>query len=217
MRCTLALPLVLPLVLAAAATPALSQTCEAPAGPIETCLVGAWIGSSTIPEAMERMMRAMPDNIRANFNDFGRPVGIIIYDDGFFETFPMGANGNAAFRDDDGEITSVQMTAQTITTAGYMTALGGTMDLCYLPGGRGGINGEMTVTTSDGSATMPLTAPTGPSTFNPVVSYTCSGNSMQQHVALPAPLGTITYDMTRVAMDLFPEEMRSRVEDLPVD
>lgn len=205
------------LLLLVLTVPASAQTCDAPAGPIETCLVGAWIGSSTIPEAMERMLQTMPDNIRANFNDFGRPVAIIIHEDGFFETFPMGANGNAAFQDADGNVTSVEMNAQTITTAGYMTALGGTLDLCYLPGGAGGVNGEMTVTTADGSATMPLAAPPGPATFSPVITYTCSGDRMQQHVALPAPLGTITYDLTRVARDLFPEEMRSRVEDLPVD
>jgi hypothetical protein len=209
-----ALPLAL---LALTANPVLAQTCTEPAGPIETCLVGAWIGSSTIPEAMERMLQAMPDNIRANFNDFGRPVAIIIYEDGFFETFPMGANGNAAFRDADGNVTSVEMNAQTITTAGYMTALGGTLDLCYLPGGAGGLTGEMTVTTADGSATAPLAAPPGATSFSPVITYTCAGNSMQQHVALPAPLGTITYDLSRVDLDLFPEEMRARVEDLPTD
>lgn len=197
--------------------PAAAQTCSEPSGPIETCLVGAWIGTSTIPEAMERMLQSMPDNIRANFNDFGRPVAIIIYDDGFFETFPMGANGSAAFRDADGTVTSVEMSAQTITTAGYMTAIGGTLDLCYLPGGAGGLNGEMTVTTPDGSATAPLAAPPGPSTFSPVITYSCAGDTMQQHVALPGPLGTITYDLGRVDLDLFPAEMRARVEDLPTD
>lgn len=205
--------LTLPLLLAAA--PGFAQTCTEPTGPIETCVVGAWIGTNMIPEAMERMLQSMPDNIRANFNDFGRPVGIIIYDDGFFETFPMGVDGNAAFQDDNGNVTSVEMNAQTVTTAGYLSAMGGTMDLCYLPGGMGGLTGQMTVTATGGSATAPLAAPPGASTFSPVMTYTCAGNSMQQMVALPAPIGTITYDLTRVDVGLFPEEMRSRVEDLP--
>ncbi|RMA44000.1 hypothetical protein [Rhodophyticola porphyridii] len=209
-----ALPLALAVVLAA---PAGAQTCDSPVGPIESCVVGAWIGSSTIPEAMERAMRAMPENVRANFNDFGRPVAMIIYEDGFFETFPMGANGNAVFEDDDGNVTRVEMNAQTITSAGYLTAMGGMLDICHLPGGAGGLTGEMTVTTSDGSATMPLAPPPGPQSFNPVITYTCSGNSMQQMVALPAPLGTITYDLARVPLSAFPEEMRDRVEDLPTD
>lgn len=209
-----ALPLILAVVLAA---PAGAQTCDSPVGPIESCVVGAWIGSSTIPEAMERAMRAMPENVRANFNDFGRPVAMIIYEDGFFETFPMGANGNAVFEDDDGNVTRVEMNAQTITSAGYLTAMGGMLDICHLPGGAGGLTGEMTVTTSDGSATMPLAPPPGPQSFNPVITYTCSGNSMQQMVALPAPLGTITYDLARVPLSAFPEEMRDRVEDLPTD
>ncbi|QBY01535.1 hypothetical protein E2K80_13050 [Rhodophyticola sp. CCM32] len=208
----------LPLFLTAAlAGPGAAQTCESPVGPIETCLVGAWIGSSTIPEAMEAMMRAMPDNVRASFNDLGRPVAMIIYEDGFFETFPMGANGNATFEDEDGEITRVEMNAQTITSAGYITAMGGMLDICHLPGGAGGLTGEMTVTTSDGSATVPVAPPPGPQSFNPVITYTCSGNSMQQMVALPAPLGTITYDMARVPLSAFPEEMRDRVEDLPTE
>ncbi|MBO6604331.1 MAG: hypothetical protein JJ938_07175 [Roseicyclus sp.] len=208
-----ALPLTLAVMLAA---PAGAQTCDGPVGPIESCVVGAWIGSSTIPEAMERAMRAMPENVRANFNDFGRPVAMIIYEDGFFETFPMGANGNAVFEDDDGNVTRVEMNAQTITSAGYLTAMGGMLDICHLPGG-GGLTGEMTVTTSDGSATVPLAPPPGPQSFNPVITYTCSGNSMQQMVALPAPLGTITYDLARVPLSAFPEEMRDRVEDLPTD
>ncbi|WP_227284325.1 MULTISPECIES: hypothetical protein [Paracoccaceae] len=209
-----ALPLTLAVMLAA---PAGAQTCDGPVGPIESCVVGAWIGSSTIPEAMERAMRAMPENVRANFNDFGRPVAMIIYEDGFFETFPMGANGNAVFEDDDGNVTRVEMNAQTITSAGYLTAMGGMLDICHLPGGGGGLTGEMTVTTSDGSATVPLAPPPGPQSFNPVITYTCSGNSMQQMVALPAPLGTITYDLARVPLSAFPEEMRDRVEDLPTD
>lgn len=203
----------LPLLLSLAAGPALAQaTCEAPTGPIETCLVGAWVGSSTIPQALEQAMRSMPDNVAASFSAFGRPVGMIIYDDGFFETFPITADGFATFVDSDDTVTSFEMVAQTITTAGYISAIGGTLDLCYLPGALGGINGEMTVTTDGNSTTVPLMA-VPENTFNPVITYSCSGDNMQQNVALPAPIGTITYNLTRVPNDAFPFAMRGEAGD----
>ena len=208
----------IPAILATSfASPGLTQTCEGPVGPIETCVVGAWVGSSTIPEAMERMLRSMPDNVRANFSDFGRPVAMIIYEDGFFETFPMGADGNAVFQDEHGHVTHMEMNAQTISSAGYLSAMGGMLDICHLPGGEGGLTGQMTVTSEGGSATVPLAPPPGPQTFNPVITYTCAGDSLQQMVALPAPLGTIIYDLTRVPHSAFPEEMRARVRDLPAE
>ncbi len=195
-----------------AASPSFAQTCEAPVGPIETCLVGAWVGRSTIPDALERAMRSMPDNIRASFSAFGLPVGMIIYDDGFFETFPIGAQGEATFVDSEDTVTTYELLGQTVTTAGYVTALGGTLDLCYLPGGAGGMNGQMTVTVNGDSATVPLAAPPGPMSFNPVITYTCAGDTMQQNVALPAPIGTITYDLVRVPLDAFPFAMRAAAE-----
>lgn len=204
----------LSLLLSIAAGPALAQaTCEAPVGPIETCLVGAWVGTSSIPDALERALMAMPDAVRANFSSLGQPVGMIIYDDGFFETFPIAAEGVADFVDDDGDVTTYEMTGQTVTTAGYITALGGTLDICYLPGAQGNLNGQMTVTTDGNSTTLPL--PTMPgNTFNPVITYSCSGDTMQQNVALPAPIGTITYDMIRVPREAFPFAMAPHTTDV---
>lgn len=207
---------VLPIVLCLAATPALSQTCDAPIGPIETCLVGAWVGTSTIPEALERAMASMPDNIRANFQEIGALAAMIIYDDGFFETFPIAASGVAAFRDADGDVTTFQINGQTTTTVGYISALGGTLDLCYLPGAMGNLRGEMTVSTSGGDTTVPLLA-VPDSSFNPVISYTCSGDRMTQTVALPAPLGAITYDLSRVPREMFEEALTSWVDSTPAE
>ncbi|MEX3016704.1 hypothetical protein [Gymnodinialimonas hymeniacidonis] len=206
--------LTLAALLALAASPAFSQaTCTEPTGPIETCLVGAWIGGSTIPVALEQAMRSMPDTVRANFNDLGRPVGMVIYDDGFFETFPIGANGVTATRDDDGNVTTFEMAGQTVTTVGYISALGGTLDMCFLPGAQGDLRGEMTVTTSDGSSTTRLFA-VPENSFNPVITYTCSGDRMTQTVALPEPLGAIVYDLSRVPDDLFETVMQWTTEDL---
>lgn len=193
-----------------------AQTCEAPVGPIETCLVGAWVGTSTIPAALERAMQSMPDNIRANFQGIGALVTMVIYDDGFFETFPIAASGVAAFRDDEGDVTTFEMTGQTITTVGYITALSGTLDLCYLPGAQGNLTGEIIVTTPDASTTVPVFA-MPENTFTPVITYTCAGDRMQQMVALPAPLGTITYDLSRVPVEMLEEALEAWVEDLPTD
>lgn len=202
MRHALFLPLLL------AAPPALSQAvCTEPVGPIETCLVGAWVGTSTIPDALERAMNSMPDAVRANFSSLGQPVGMIIYDDGFFETFPIGAEGVADFVNTQGDVATYEFTAQTVTTVGYITALGGTLDLCYLPAAQGNLTGQMTVTTSGTSTTVPLFA-VPENTFTPVITYTCSGDTMQQNVALPAPIGTITYDLIRVPVEAFPFAMR---------
>lgn len=195
-----------------AAVPAHAQaTCTAPTGPIETCLVGAWIGSSTIPEALQAAMNSMPDAVRANFSSIGAPVGMIIYDDGFFETFPLGAEGAAQFQDAEGDLTTFEMTGQTVTTAGYLSAIGGTLDLCYLPGAQGNLNGEMTVTTDGTSTTVPIFA-IPENTFNPVITYDCMGDVMQQDVALPAPIGTITYTLVRVPRDAFDWERGAPVE-----
>lgn len=196
------------ILLLLAATPAVSQAvCTEPVGPIETCLVGAWVGTSTIPDALERAMNSMPDAVRANFSSLGQPVGMIIYDDGFFETFPIGAEGVADFVNTQGDVATYEFTGQTVTTAGYITALGGTLDLCYLPAAQGNLTGQMTVTTSGASTTVPLFA-VPENTFTPVISYSCSGDTMQQNVALPAPIGTITYDLIRVPASAFPFAMR---------
>ena len=48
----------LTLLLALTATQAAAQTCTEPTGPIDPCTVGAWVGTSAIPKAMEAMMRA---------------------------------------------------------------------------------------------------------------------------------------------------------------
>lgn len=202
MRRTVFLQTLLPSLLAAVTANA-QATCVAPTGPIETCLVGAWVGSSTIPDALQRAFQSMPDAVRANFSSIGAPVGMIIYDDGFFETFPLGVEGAAQFQDSEGDLTTFEMTAQTITTAGYITALGGTLDLCYLPAAQGNLSGEMTVTTDGTSTTVPLFA-IPENTFNPVITYSCIGDNMQQNVALPAPIGTITYDLVRVPTAAFP-------------
>lgn len=204
----------LPLVLAAAlAGPAAAQSCDAPIGPIETCMVGAWIGSSTIPEAMEAFLESMPDNIAASFSDFGRPVGIIIYEDGFFETLPMSAEGWALEELGDGSTAEITMNLQTTTAVGYMSAMGGTIEMCHMPGSGSAI-GQMTVATSEGSATSPLAPPPGAMGGPmPPISYGCSGDAMQMVVALPAPIGPITYDMTRVPLSRFPAEFRERVEE----
>ncbi|OAN82181.1 hypothetical protein A8B78_08615 [Jannaschia sp. EhC01] len=194
----------LALLMSLAAAPAFAQaTCEAPTGPIETCLVGAWVGSSTIPDALQRAMNSMPDAVRANFSSIGAPVGMIIYDDGFYETFPLGVEGAAQFQDSDGDLTTFEMTGQTVTTAGYISPIGGTLDLCYLPGAQGNLNGEMTVTSDGTSTTVPLFA-IPENTFNPVITYTCIGDNLVQNVALPAPIGTITYDLIRVPLAAFP-------------
>lgn len=191
-----------------AASPALSQaTCTAPTGPIETCLVGAWVGSSTIPEALQTAMQSMPDAVRANFSSLGAPVGMIIEDDGFFQTFPLSVEGAAQFEDSDGDLTTFEMTGQTVTTAGYISAIGGTLDLCYLPAAQGNLTGEMTVTTDGTSTTVPLFA-IPENTFNPVITYSCFGDVMQQDVALPAPIGTITYTLVRVPVEAFDEIRR---------
>lgn len=203
----------LPFLLILAASPALSQaTCTAPSGPLETCLEGAWVGTSTIPQALQTAMQSMPDAVRANFSSLGQPVGMIIYDDGFFETFPLGVEGAAQFRDSEGDLTTFEMTGQTVTTAGYMSAIGGTLDLCYLPAAQGNLNGEMTVTTDGTTTTVPLFA-IPENTFSPVITYTCSGDRMQQNVALPAPIGTIIYDLVRVPLEAFPSIRRGGVEE----
>ena len=197
----------LTLLLALTATQAAAQTCTEPTGPIDPCTVGAWVGTSSIPEAMEAMMRAMPDNVRATFEDLASPVGMIIYEDGFFETFPMTAEGIADFEDNDGTVTTFELTGQTTTTVGYASPFGGTFDICFLPGGAGGLNGQMTVTAAGNTGTIPLLPPPAGGGFNPVITYTCSGDQMRQTVALPEPLGAITYDLNRVSTASFPFAM----------
>jgi len=181
----------LTLIAALAASQASAQTCTEPTGPVDPCTVGAWVGTSTIPQALEAMMAALPDNVRATFNDMAHPVGMIIYEDGFFETFPIAAEGVADFVDDQGNVTTFEMVGQTTTTAGYASPFGGTFDICFLPGGAGGLNGQMTVTADGNTGTIPLTPAPGGG-FNPVITYTCTGDAMQQIVALPEPLGAIT-------------------------
>ena len=40
------------------ANPIAAQICIKPTAPIESCVIGAWIGSSTLHKAMERMMQS---------------------------------------------------------------------------------------------------------------------------------------------------------------
>lgn len=197
------------------ATPLAADTCDGPIGPIEDCVVGHWIGTSTVPEVIEEMLRELEFSDPV-FDDFGRPIAYIIRNDGFFETFPWGADGGA-IRDFDGSSTYLDATMTVGTSTGYLSAIGGSMEMCYIF--EEGLSGTMTVSNDTGSVDIPLTSLVEGPEYIPEMTFYCEGDRMQIAVELPDPLGTTVYMLDRVPADRFEEMFRERVEegDIPAE
>jgi len=45
-------------------------------------------------------------------------------------------------------------------------------------------------------------------TYTPNISYTCTGRSMSMSVSLPAPIGTVDYNLTQIPESAFDETFR---------
>ncbi len=192
------------------------ELCEG-AGPFEMppCLVGTWFGESDMAVRMQAILDSVPEHMRANMGgDMGRYLQISIYDDGYFVTSPLEGQINGAFfGDDPGDETLFSMDLTAGVSAGQMWATDfGAMGFCSEEGtgvATLGVVATNEMGRKEGMASSAAAMPGG----TPNMSYICEGNSLMVFVELPDPIGTVTYDLQRVAPDRMDAETRRIIEE----
>jgi hypothetical protein len=65
----------------------------------------------------------------------------------------------------------------------------------------------MSIEGDGGAAAAPVRS-TGTG-FVPAMRYACAGDSLQMFVDLPPPMGTVTYDLTRIPASAIPPEFEA--------
>lgn len=163
-----------------------------------SCTVGVWAGTNDMLEKMRAIMASMPATVRANMEaEMGQPLGMTVFDDGYYATMPVNRGIIADVQHDNGDVTELTMNLAVTPALGWLWADdAGQMGFCSEPG-----TGQFMMTSTargpGGTATSTV-GPTGGDSFVPGMTYQCTGDQMTLQVMLPAPVGTVTYSMTRV-------------------
>lgn len=187
-------------------TPAVAQNmCTIEAGSVPPCMVGTWVGQNDMAQRLEQMFAGLPEDVRAQaLESSGRALFIRIESDGWFVTSTLSAGADVTFLTDSGSAEEMEVALQTTGGTGFFTAdAGDALAFCSLTGGFG-------MATVDG-APAPV-VPDGAMPDMPM-RQTCAGDALQMFVDLPPPMGTVTYDLTRVPEADIPPELR---EMLPI-
>jgi hypothetical protein len=198
-----ALALLTPLPLAA------QQVCSAPEPfDMPPCMVGAWFGESDMTEKMNGLLASVPENMRARMvEDMGRYLFIAIYDDGFFATSPL--DGEIAGQFLSGRNTmDFEMELEATPGHGCMWAgESGAIGFCTAPGA----GMAFTTARAEGdshTAMSTFAPPSGDMSF----FAQCDGDLMLMTSDLPAPIGTVTYELHRIPTREMPEGIRALYE-----
>ncbi|SLN21950.1 hypothetical protein [Roseisalinus antarcticus] len=175
----------------------------------DPCLVGNWIGENTagmaVRDALERMpgVDVLPDVPPA--------LGLTIYEDGLYVTLPFATNATTLIDDEDGDGISVLITDLAIgTEVGRIWGDGGTLSFCTLEVTPPLLNMDMTA--SDGTRGAAGFAVTEIGGFTPAIGYTCSDGFLMLDVQLPQPIGTVYYQLSRIADSRFDETFADLVD-----
>jgi len=179
------------------------------------CLAGAWIGTNTAMEKLQRMIQSMPtgaNTTRDVFAEgFAQVLGMQVYPDGFYATIPVHRDMHIDdFTTVNGDTIHVQTDMNlTITSAfGYLWAYGNELHFCTQEG-----SGQPTLLvesqSSHGGSSRSVVSPFGPPGFTPRIDFTCSAATWDFTVHLPPPVGPVDYYMTRVPMTAFSDEYRA--------
>lgn len=169
------------------------------------CMVGSWGGSANISERLEAMLARMPAAARTEIrSNLLQGLFQRIYEDGFYVSAPWA--GYAEFVPPGSDV-EFRMDVLGEPTAGWMWPISGAeqFDFCVVPG--------------TSHATFNFSSPGGSTTLNtrglpsnnwkPEITMTCGGDAMQMLVALPEPIGTVTYEFTRLPDAPLPEALQS--------
>ena len=146
----------------------------------------------------------------------GQPLGMVVFDDGFYATMPVNRGIIADVQQDNGDVIELTMNLAIMPALGWLSAdASGRMGFCSQPG-----SGQFMMTSTargpGGTATSAV-GPTGGDSFVPEITYQCAGDQMTMQVMLPAPVGTVTYSLTRIPetswSDAFREAYERRFEE----
>ncbi|MBF9028925.1 hypothetical protein HKCCE3408_00835 [Rhodobacterales bacterium HKCCE3408] len=189
-----------------ATTPAAAQEiCMAPIGPVDPCVVGHWVGTTSAPAEIDAVLLGQANVIDSRTDMISAPeIGMVVRSDGFTRTLQMGLMTSLEAMDTDGSVfidTSIRIGEE----YSWMTAERGTMSGC-LAGAPADIGGHVTISNSEGAVGGDITAPMGGGDFMPVQTYTCTARTLEIVTALPAPLGNTVRTFTRVPASRFPGE-----------
>ena len=201
------------------ATPIYSQglRCSPADATIPPCMAGAWVGTSTALQNIQRMLERMPPDSTTRTtiaNEVPNALGIHIYPNGFYATIPL----EHSVHIDDLETTpsggsTLIQTDMTLTISqafGWLWTTGDQMYFCDEPASSGAVvNMEVT---SEGGSAMTSIFPTGESGFTPEIDFSCEASSLSFTVHLPEPVGNVDYYLTRVPLDRFSEAYRELSE-----
>jgi hypothetical protein len=171
------------------------QTCAPEAaGDVPSCMVGTWTGKNDMAERFDQMMGRLGGDAWASARpDSGSHLFIRIGSDGSFITSPLQAAADVAILSDTAFIGSFEANLAAAGGTGLFFASGGeALSFCTRSGGWG----IMSLEGDEGASAAPVRA-TG-SGFVPAMRYACGGGTLQIFIDLPPPMGTVTYDLTRI-------------------
>lgn len=191
------------------------EICTSPAPePAPPCMVGTWFGNSDAAIKMQAILDGLPADIRARVGgDMGRYLQMSIYPDGYFVTSPFAGEVDGEFLGDDpGDETIFHMDVSAGVSAGQIwTTDFGAMGFCSAEGtGVATLMGTASNGMGDNSETAnsAMAMPGG----TPSMSYMCDGDLLLVMVELPDPIGTVTYDLRKIAPDRMDAETRDIIE-----
>ncbi|MEM7056358.1 MAG: hypothetical protein AAF557_02095 [Pseudomonadota bacterium] len=191
------------------ANSAASPICAEPKPTVmPSCTVGVWAGTNDMLEKMRAIMASMPATVRANMESrMTQPLSMTVFEDGYYATMPVNRGIIADVQHDNGDVTQLTMDLAITSALGWLWAEDdGRMGFCSEPG-TGQFMMSSTAQNPHGSATAAV-GPTGGGDFVPEMTYQCAGDQMTMQVMLPAPVGMVTYTMTRVPENRWSEAFR---------
>jgi hypothetical protein len=208
-----AAPTILLIAALSVTPPALAQEICAPVVyETDNCLVGAWAGTNTVAERIREMLSAMaPAGVSRTVLPEGidQVLGMVIYPDGFYATLPL-VSGVTMKDIEEDEVITTNMRLFTGTNTGWIWTAGNSLNFCAQPGTMGFL--QMDAQSSGGRASTTIDPNAAPNDYMPDITYSCGGNSMSMSIALPEPIGTVDYFLTRIPLERFDDEMRALYE-----
>lgn len=178
---------------------AAQQMCTVEAGSVPPCMVGTWLGGSDMAARFDAMFAGLPEDVRARaMESAGQNLFLRIEADGWYVTSALSADAEITFLGESGASETMAAALRTTGGTGFFTAgAGDALAFCAQTGGFG--------TASVDGATVPV-VPEGAMPVIPM-RQACAGDSLQLFVDLPPPMGTVTYDLSRIPEADIPPEV----------
>lgn len=182
------------------------EFCTEPAGNVPSCLVGTWSGSNNMVERFNQAFAGLPEDAMAAARpSSGQYLFLHVAENGRFVSSPMEAAMDATLLDAMGGAMWLEAELQSAGDIGQFTTGGGdAISFCIES------PSIATVTTrgesEEGSFESPMALPAAGAVEMPM-RYDCAENMFNMHVDLPPPIGTVTYQMTRIPVSGLPSDL----------